>query len=320
MIQRSPEIEAIVRRWTTLIRSHKVADLPHYLSQSDALVYIGSAAGELWRGQLVRDGIADHLAEVPDFIEEDIEIEAYEHGETGWASYQSHYTFSSTGSRGTHRVTFVFVLERGTWKMVQHHISQADSNRDKLGIEHTAFQRLIAAAQAGSHRFGTGGLATIMFTDIVDSSALAAAMGDAEWVRLIDAHFRRVEAIVTEHGGTLVKSLGDGTMSSFQSATGAVRAASAIRAGTQGSRLALRIGLHTGEVVENRGDFFGTVVNKAARIASFTGAGDILLSDATRNMVGSQHDFDYSDAIATPLKGLEGDHVLYRLTGRPEPL
>ena len=71
MIQRSPEIEAIVRRWTTLIRTHKVADLPHYLSQSDALVYIGSAAGELWRGQLVRDGIADHLAEVPDFIEEE---------------------------------------------------------------------------------------------------------------------------------------------------------------------------------------------------------------------------------------------------------
>ncbi|MCV2888186.1 nuclear transport factor 2 family protein [Ruegeria aquimaris] len=315
MIQRSPEIEAIVRRWTTLIRSHKVADLPHYLSQSDALVYIGSADGELWRGQLVRDGIADHLAEVPDFIEEDIEIEAYEHGETGWATYQSHYTFTGTGSRGTHRVTFVFVLERGGWKMVQHHISQADSNRDKLGIEHTAFQRLIAAAQAGSHRFGTGGLATIMFTDIVDSSAQAEAMGDTEWVRLLDAHFRRVETIVTDHGGTLVKSLGDGTMSSFTSATGAARAASAIRAGTQDSRLALRIGLHTGEVVENRGDFFGTVVNKAARIASAAGPGEILVSDALRQMVSSDAGCRFSAPVSLRLKGFEGEHAVYRLEG-----
>lgn len=315
MIQRSPEIEAIVRRWTTLIRSHKVADLPHYLSQSDALVYIGSADGELWRGQLVRDGLADHLAEVPDFIEEDVEIEAYEHGETGWATYRSHYTFLGTGSQGTHRVTFVFVLERGGWKMVQHHISQADSNRDKLGIEHTAFQRLIAAAQAGSHRFGTGGLATIMFTDIVESSALAEAMGDTEWVRLLDAHFRRVEAIVTDHGGTLVKSLGDGTMSSFPSATNAAHAASAIRAGTetQDQRLALRIGLHTGEVVENRGDFFGTVVNKAARIASAAGPGEILVSDALHQMVSSDAGCRFSAPVSLRLKGFEGEHAVYRL-------
>ncbi|AAV96216.1 nuclear transport factor 2 family protein [Ruegeria pomeroyi] len=315
MIQRSPEIEAIVRRWTTLIRSHKVADLPHYLSQSDALVYIGTADGELWRGQLVRDGIADHLAEVPDFIEEDIEIEAYEHGETGWATYQSHYTFPGTGSQGTHRVTFVFVLERGSWKMVQHHISQADSNRDKLGIEHTAFQRLIAAAEAGSHSFATGGLATIMFTDIVDSSAQAAAMGDTDWVRLLDAHFRRIETIVTDHGGTLVKSLGDGTMSSFQSATGALRAARAIRAatGSPDAALALRIGLHTGEVVENRGDFFGTVVNKAARIAAAAGPGEILISEALHLIAGGAPGDALAEPVSLFLKGFEGEHAVFRL-------
>ncbi|SDE20055.1 nuclear transport factor 2 family protein [Ruegeria marina] len=318
MIRPSPEIEAIVRRWTILIRNHKVADLPHYLSHSDALVYIGTADGEFWRGQLVRDGIADHLAEVPDFIEDDIEIEAFEHGETGWATYRCRYTFPGTGSQGTHRATFVFVLERGGWKMVQHHISEATSNKEKLGIEHTAFQRLIAAAEAGSHRFGTGGLATIMFTDIVDSSALAATLGDLEWARLVDDHFERVGTIVTEHGGTLVKSLGDGTMSSFRSATGAVRAGLAIRAETMALTpdIALRIGLHTGEVVENRGDFFGTVVNKAARIAATAGAGEILASDATRTMTGAQRDFDYSDAIVTALKGLEGDHVLHCLTRR----
>ena len=117
--------------WTELIRTHRVSDLPHFLTRDDALVYIGTALGETWRGQLVRDGIADHMAEVPDFTEDEVEIEAYEHGETGWATYQSSFSFHDTGKRGTHRATFVFVLERGSWKMIQHHISEASSNMVK---------------------------------------------------------------------------------------------------------------------------------------------------------------------------------------------
>lgn len=86
MIQRCSEIEAIVQRWTDLIRTHKVAELRHFLSESDALVSIGTRDGELWQGQLVRDGIADHTAHVPDFDEDDITIEGWENGETGCAT------------------------------------------------------------------------------------------------------------------------------------------------------------------------------------------------------------------------------------------
>lgn len=316
-VRRSPEIEAIVLRWTGLIAQHRTNDLPHFLSQDDALVYVGSSDGEIWRGQVLRDGIADHLSEVPDIVEDDRAVEAWENGDTGWALYTCRFSIPGTGASGVHRVTFVFVMERGGWKMVQHHISQPDSNFEKLGIEHKALNALVAAAQAGSHDFGEAGLASIMFTDVVGSTALASAMGDGAWLRLLDAHTDDVASCIRANKGTLVKSLGDGTMSAFTSAGAALEAAKAIQmtlASRQTEpRLALRIGIHTGEVIRARDDFFGTVVNKAARITATAGAAEVRLSDATRAMVAGSPDFTFSEATTTELKGLEGMHVTYKL-------
>ncbi|MFL4472054.1 nuclear transport factor 2 family protein [Tateyamaria armeniaca] len=317
MIAPSPEIEGIVRRWTNLIRTHRVEDLPHYLSRSEALIYIGTADGESWRGQLVRDGIADHMAEVPDFIEEDVEIDAWENGDTGWANYKSRFTFPGTGTQGVHRATFVFVLERGSWKMVQHHISQPDSNVAKMGVDHNAFASLIAAAQATQHDFGTEGLASIMFTDIVNSSTLATATGDRAWSAIVADHFAALRRIIEEHDGQFVKSLGDGTMSSFASARKALAAARAIQRHMASRdiepRLGLRIGVHTGDVVQSDDDFFGSVVNKSARITAVADPGDIVVSDVTRAMVGDAPDFVFEAPQSIPLKGFTGKTTLFRL-------
>lgn len=316
-VRRSPEIEAIVLRWTGLVAEHRTSDLPHFLSRDDALVYVGSSDGEIWRGRVLRDGIAEHLAEVPDIVEEDRKVEAWENGDTGWALYTCRFSIPGTGASGVHRVTFVFVIERGGWKMVQHHISQPDSNLEKLGIEHKALNALVAAAQAGTHDFGEAGLASIMFTDVVGSTALAAAMGDNAWLRLLDAHSETVASCIRASKGTLVKSLGDGTMSAFTSARGAMEAAIAIQ--TQMARqqkepqLAVRIGIHTGEVIRARDDFFGTVVNKAARIAASATAAEVRVSDATQAMVAGSPDFTFSDPITSELRGLEGQHLIYRL-------
>jgi len=317
MIAPSPEIESIVRRWTTLIRTHMVADLPHYLSGSEALIYIGTADGESWRGQLVRDGIADHMAEVPDFIEEDVEIDAWENGGTGWANYKSTFTFPGTGSSGVHRATFVFVLERGSWKIVQHHISQPDSNIKKMGVEHSAFAALIDAAQATLHDFGTEGLASIMFTDIAESTAIAQAVGDRVWMTALAGHMDIVQTCIADHGGELIKSLGDGTMSAFSSARGAMAAARDIRdrvaAAQSEPPLRVRIGVHTGEVIRARGDFFGSVVNKAARIADTAQPGEVRVSDATRLMLGQVDGFSFVDPVDLMLKGIAGDQRIYTL-------
>ncbi|WP_299730198.1 nuclear transport factor 2 family protein [uncultured Tateyamaria sp.] len=317
MIRPSPEIESIVRRWTTLIRTHQVADLPHYLSSSEALIYIGTADGESWRGQLVRDGISDHMAEVPDFTEDGVEIDAWENGDTGWANYKSTFTFPGTGSQGVHRATFVFVLERGSWKMIQHHISQPDSNFDKMGVEHSAFRSLIEAAQAEEHDFGTEGLASIMFTDIANSTELAQAVGDRVWIRALGAHMELVRRGISDHCGTLVKSLGDGTMSAFTSAHAALSAARQIQADVTAALseppLSVRIGIHTGEVIRAQDDFFGNVVNKAARIADTARPGEVRVSEATKLMVDTGDMFTFADPVTETLKGIKDPQLVYCL-------
>ncbi|WP_164726886.1 nuclear transport factor 2 family protein [Shimia sediminis] len=321
MIKPSPEIEAIVRRMSDTIRMHDVADISHYFSSSDAVLYVGTAEGENWHGQTLRDGISAHLAEVPDFTEEDVEIEAWENGETGWAFRQTTYRFADTGVSGKHRISFVFIIERGSWKVIQHHISNPTSNLDKMGIEHRAFRDLLAAAEDEQLSIGFEGLSSIMFTDIANSTALAAAVGDRLWLGVLADHLKATETIINEHGGHMVKSLGDGTMSAFPSARAAMSAALALQDITRNQQteppLSIRIGIHTGEVIASDDDYFGTVVNKAARIAASAQPGETRVSDATRLMAGPVEEVIFEDPITIPLKGLAGDHLLYRLRSRP---
>ena len=156
-----------------------------------------------------------------------------------------------------------------------------------------------------------------MFTDLVGSSTLASALGDQVWTPIITAHFAMISKHVEAHDGQFVKSLGDGTMSSFSSARSALSAARDIQtsldADTSEPRLGLRIGLHTGDVVQSDDDFFGTVVNTAARITSSAGPGEICVSGVTRMMVGADASFSFSEPITAHLKGIKGEQTLYRL-------
>ena len=79
----------------------------------------------------------------------------------------------------------------------------------------------------------------------------------------------------------------------------------------------VRIGIHTGEVVASGDDFFGTVVNKAARVAEQAAPGETRVSDETRLMVGNAPEFAFGDPLIAPLKGMPGDHVIHRLEWRP---
>lgn len=321
MIKPSPEIKAIVRRMSDTIRAHEVTDLPHYFSNDGAVLYVGTAENETWRGQILRDGISAHLAEVPDFTEEDVEIEAWENGDTGWAFRQTTYRFADTGVSGKHRISLVFVMEQGSWKIVQHHISNPTSNLDKMGIEHRAFSDLLDAAEDEQLTVGFEGLSSIMFTDIANSTALAAAVGDRLWLGVLADHLKATETIINDHGGHMVKSLGDGTMSAFPSARAAMSAALDLQEMTTAQPseppLSIRIGIHTGEVIASDDDYFGTVVNKAARIAASAQPGETRISDATRLMVGTIEDVIFEDSVSVRLKGLEGDHRLYCLRPRP---
>ena len=291
--------------------------LTNLFSVSEHISYIGSSFDEFWSGKMLRDGYADHADEVPDFAIKSFEVEAFESNNFGWASWIGKLYFPETGNVCIQRFTWVFILEDGTWKIAHVHVSNPTSNIDKLGIEHRAFDALIQAANEGYNYISGEDTATVMFTDIADSSSIANSVGDRAWAVAIIKHLEAVSEVIEENDGNIVKTLGDGTMSTFSSARAGMTAAKAIQIlvtnAQREPQLKIRIGIHTGDVIKSNGDFFGTVVNKAARIATSANPGQILVSDATRSMVESSGEFEFESPISVALRGIEGNHSISTL-------
>ncbi len=319
MIRPSPEILAVSRRWYNAV-PHDENVLRNLLSDRNHLRFVGTADGEVWSGGAVRDGIGEFFGVIPAVLKyEETFAEAYENGETGWSCFTHDIVFANQPDRPfCFRTTLIFALEDGAWKIVQRHASVPISNMELMKTEQTAIADLVAAAQEGFALDQREGLATIMFTDIVNSSGLAAAMGDRLWTAEIARHFGTLRDIIEGGGGQFVKSLGDGTMSSFPAPNQALQAAQSILrtiAQSDGPAISLRIGIHSGDVVQSEDDFFGTVVNKAARIAAMAEPGTILVSDATRAL-GEASDMRFGPPETVSLRGLEGEHQIHRLEWR----
>ena len=133
----------------------------------------------------------------------------------------------------------------------------------------------------------------------------------------VNSHIKSLSSVIEAHDGILVKTLGDGTMSTFLSARGALTAERAIQTTISSSihepELQIRIGIHTGDVIQSEGDFFGNVVNKAARIASAADPNQILLSETTRVMVGNSGDFNFGSPKLVLLRGFESSQSISEL-------
>ncbi len=313
----SPELAAITRRWARALITSQGELMANLLAQSDPVLFCGTAENETHCGDALRNSFAAHVKEIPAGKILACEIHAYETGETGWALWDGQMQFPSKDTPTLARITLVFVLENGIWKVQHIHNSFPASNIEHLGYAHTPFDQLLAAALLVDPQIGQSGSATVMFTDIAGSSTLAESLGDTRWTSVVQSHVAMIDEALEAENGRLVKSLGDGTMSTFASAGAAMRAAQAIQrrvaASHEEPRLQLRIGLHTGDVVQAGNDFFGTVVNKAARIAGAAGPGEIRVSEATRIMVGGARDFTFGDPATLRLRGLDGEHLIHRL-------
>ncbi|WP_170478647.1 adenylate/guanylate cyclase domain-containing protein [Ruegeria arenilitoris] len=313
----SPELAAVVRRWNLAVQNQDQAVLMNMLSKSEHLRYQGSADGECWSGTVFRDGFADHVREIPEFDWDEHSLEAFECGEVGWAHCSATLTFASNGNSTPHRFTFVLNLEDGIWKMVQLHVSNPMSNLEKIGVEHEALNALVEAARIGFQQDQSDGIASVMFTDIADSSELTRKLGDHEWADIISRHLELAEGIIVSHRGRLVKSLGDGTMSIFTSVQDSVDAAVNLQrrnASIDTAKiLRLRIGIHTGEVIQKDEDFFGTVVNKAARVTDVSGPNEIHVSDVTRLMLDTDPNGRFGPPKPVLLKGFGGRQTVYSL-------
>lgn len=318
MTRPSSEILAVSRRWIDAIQYKRENELCNLLSEHDHLRFVGTGENELWAGDVVRDGIAEFFGEIPPLLKH-VEIfgEAFENGDTGWSCLAHELVFANQPDQTFFvRTTLVLTLEDGVWKILHRHASVPIPNLDFIGSEQSAIADLVDAARKDFSLDQRDGFASIMFTDIVNSSRLMSAMGDRLWSTEVARHFAKLRKIIEESDGQFVKSLGDGTMSSFPEPDQALFAAQAILQATQqsdGPAIALRIGIHTGNVVQTNDDFFGTVVNKAARIAARAAPGEIQVSDSTRKMVGEAGDYRFVKTTSVQLEGLEGDHLIHRI-------
>jgi class 3 adenylate cyclase len=169
------------------------------------------------------------------------------------------------------------------------------------------------------------GTVTILFTDIENSTEINERLGDRRWLELLRAHRVLVRREVQEHGGYEVKSQGDGFMVAFPSARRALGCAVAIQralAAEDPARLEetlrVRIGLHTGEAIAEGGDFYGTSVALAARIADRAEGGEILTSSLVRELAASGADVALEEAGEVELKGFRGRQRVYRVAWQAE--
>ncbi len=155
-------------------------------------------------------------------------------------------------------------------------------------------------------------LTTLLMTDIVDSTATASRVGDTTWKQMLGEHNRLVRSRLERYLGKEVNTTGDGFLAMFASAVGAIRCATAIREATSGMGLPVRIGIHTGEVELLPGDIGGLSVHAAARLMAVGGAGDIIVSSATRGLV-EDASLRFESRGVRELKGLSSPLELFAL-------
>lgn len=153
-------------------------------------------------------------------------------------------------------------------------------------------------------------LATLLFTDLADSTALAQKLGDAAWRDLLSTHFETARGDIDRFGGREVNTTGDGLLATFDGPALALRAAVAIRDAAEREGLAVRAGVHVGEVELVGKDVRGSSVNAAARITERAEANEILLSETTHGLAQASG-LAFQDRGTHELKGLPGEWRLF---------
>jgi class 3 adenylate cyclase len=153
-------------------------------------------------------------------------------------------------------------------------------------------------------------LATVLFTDIVDSTRRAAELGDRRWRDMLEGHQRAVRSALSSFDGREVKTTGDGFLATFDGPGRAIRCAQAILGSSEALGILVRTGLHTGECEVMGDDIGGIAVHIAARVSSHAGAGEVLVSRTVKDLVAGSG-IEFSDRGVHTLKGVPDTWQLY---------
>jgi class 3 adenylate cyclase len=157
-------------------------------------------------------------------------------------------------------------------------------------------------------------LTTVLFSDIVASTATAASLGDRRWRSMLDSHDRTVRELLRQSRGREINTTGDGFVASFDGPARAIQCAQAMLEATDGLGLQLRVGLHTGECEVRGDDLGGLAVHIAARVGALASPGEVLVSGTVKDLVvGSGIEFE--DRGEHELKGVPGAWKLFAVRG-----
>jgi class 3 adenylate cyclase len=155
-------------------------------------------------------------------------------------------------------------------------------------------------------------LATILFTDIVDSTAALTRLGDAAWRRVLLEHNDRMRIEIDRFRGIEVDTTGDGFLARFDGAARAVHCAAAMVGAVGDLGIKVRAGLHTGEVSLSGNNVRGIAVHAAARVSALAGPGEVLVSGTTQELLDGSG-LEFSDRGLHELKGLTGARQIFAL-------
>lgn len=173
-------------------------------------------------------------------------------------------------------------------------------------IEWSGMRRWVGGAS------GQRVLATLLFTDVVDSTGTAVRLGDAAWHELLSMHLHASREAIERFGGRQVATTGDGVLAVFDAARGAIRCAAAIRESAGRQKLVVRAGVHVGEVELAGDDVRGVTVHEAARIMAVARANEIVVSETVATLCRGEA-ITFEDAGEHELKGVPGRWHLYRV-------
>jgi class 3 adenylate cyclase len=157
-------------------------------------------------------------------------------------------------------------------------------------------------------------LATVLFTDLVGSTARAVELGDRRWRDLIEQHHAAVRRELGRYDGSEMDTAGDGFFATFDGPARAIRCAKAIISAVWTLGLDVRAGLHTGEVEVADGKVAGIAVNIGARVAAQAGPGEVLVSSTVRDLVAGSG-LEFEERGLAELKGVPGEWRLYAVAG-----
>lgn len=161
-------------------------------------------------------------------------------------------------------------------------------------------------------------LATVLFTDMVGSTVMAASLGDRRWHEFLDAHEVVTDTEIERHRGRLIDRAGDGLFATFDGPARAVRCAASLRDRVKGIGIDVRAGVHTGEMSQREGHVGGITVHIGARIMSLAGAGEVFVSRTVKDLVAGSG-LRFVDRGNHRLKGVAEEWQIFALEGGEEP-